>query len=260
MKAFIIFTLFALLGGSQASLLDELAAATTAAFQGILDEAQQTAQNLVDTYVPVLGQAAQQLVGEAIQSAGESLTGLISGSKRQADLQTEIGQIFHDGVMGLLEGATQTIQEVQTTVTQAMQNLFGSDPAPATKGSLIRMSIQGKVSIKKAGQKMMKTLNYAISKKTRGFFDTLASGVSTIFQPAIDQASAIFNNLVDSATAAGQQVLDHGTALVNNVSAQLQQTYQDILNVAQPYVDDAQTIVSSIQNQFQQTFGADATA
>ncbi|XP_035677883.1 uncharacterized protein LOC118416759 [Branchiostoma floridae] len=258
MKAFIIFTLFAFLGGSQAGLLDDLAAAATAAFQGIIDTAQQTAQNLVDTYVPVLGQAAQQLVGEAIQSAGESLTGLISGSKRQADLQTEIGQIFHDGIMGLLEGTTQTIQEVQTTVTQAMQNLFGSSPARATKGSLIRMSIQGKVSIKKAGQKMIKTLNYAIAKKTRGFFDFLHP--SNLFQAAVDQASEIFNNLVDSAAATGQQILDHGSDLVNNVSAQLQQTYQDILNVGPENVDDAQTIVSSIQNQFQETFGLDTTA
>ncbi|CAH1265682.1 Hypp3223 [Branchiostoma lanceolatum] len=262
MKAFVIFALLAFCGGSQASLLDELAAAATAAFQGVIDTAQQTAQNLVDTYVPVLGQAAQQLVGEAIQSAGESLTGLISGgSKRQAaTLQTEIGQIIHDGIMGVLEGATTAIQNVQNTVTQTVQNLFGSDPAPATRGSLIRMSIKGKMNIKKAGQKMMKTLNYAISKKTRGFFDSLASGVSTIFQPAIDQASAIFNNLVDTATQAGQQILDHGSNLVNNVSAQLQQTYQDILDVATPYVDDAQTIVASIQNQFQQTFGDDTTA
>ncbi|XP_019633659.1 PREDICTED: uncharacterized protein LOC109477060 [Branchiostoma belcheri] len=264
----------------------------------LLGSAQQTAQDLLETYTPIIGQTAQQLTGTAVETVGGVLTDwgwvdeqtvletgaalqetvgqtidgigdglntLVSGRKRrQLEFQTEIGQILHDGVMTLLEHTTQTIQNVQQSLTTAVNTLF-AEPRPATKG--IRASMKGIQLIGRQGLEykanmLLKQLANAVSKerRARGFFDDLAAGAAAVFQPAIDAAALAFNQLVDAATTVGQQVLDHGTALVNNVQASLQQTYQDILNVADPYIQDAQTIVASIQNQYQQTFGSDTTA
>ncbi|XP_035678094.1 uncharacterized protein LOC118416914 [Branchiostoma floridae] len=260
----------------------------------LLGSAQQTAQDLLETYTPIVGQTAQQLtgsvvegvggvltdwgivdeqavveagqalqetVGQTIDGIGDGLNTLVSGRKRQIEFQTEIGQILHEGVMTLLEHTTQTIQNVQQSLTNTVNTLFGEQPA--TKG--MRMSMEGIKLVGKQGleykaQTLLKQLSNAVSKerRARGFFDDLAATTAAVFQPAIDAAQQAFGQLVDAATTVGQQVLDHGTTLVNNVQASLQQTYQDILNVAQPYIDDAQTIVSSIQNQFQQTVGTTA--
>ncbi|XP_078596366.1 uncharacterized protein LOC144873179 [Branchiostoma floridae x Branchiostoma japonicum] len=260
----------------------------------LLGSAQQTAQDLLETYTPIVGQTAQQLtgsvvegvggvltdwgivdeqsvvqagqalqetVGQTIDGIGDGLNTLVSGRKRQIEFQTEIGQILHDGVMTLLEHTTQTIQNVQQSLTNTVNTLFGEQPA--TKG--MRMSMEGIKLVGKQGleykaQTLLKQLSSAVSKerRARGFFDDLAATTAAVFQPAIDAAQQAFGQLVDAATTVGQQVLDHGTTLVNNVQASLQQTYQDILNVAQPYIDDAQTIVSSIQNQFEQTVGTTA--
>ncbi|XP_078621987.1 uncharacterized protein LOC144888109 [Branchiostoma floridae x Branchiostoma japonicum] len=255
MKAFIVIALLCL-GGTQASLLDDLAAATTAALDGILSTAQTAAQELLDTYVPVLGQTAQQLVGEAVQNLGDSLTGLLSGKKKRQEFQTEIGSILHDGVMDLLEHTTQAIQNVQTALTGTIDALFGTgttvDPAQAittTKRLLVSNQVKAKRAIAKTKIRMV-----------RGFFDDLAAGVSTIFQPVIDQAAVAFNQLVDAATAVGAQVVDHGTTLLNNLSTTVNDTINSLTAVAQPYIDDANTIINSVSNHFTETFGAGTTA
>ncbi|XP_066284632.1 uncharacterized protein [Branchiostoma lanceolatum] len=138
----------------------------------LLGSAQQTAQDLLETYTPILGQTAQQLtgsvvqgvggvltdwgivdeqtvvetgqslqetVGQTIDGIGDGLNTLVSGRKRQIEFQTEIGQILHDGVMDLLEHTTQTIQNVQQSITGAVNAVFGEQPA--TKG--IRVSMKG---------------------------------------------------------------------------------------------------------------------
>ncbi|XP_035688704.1 uncharacterized protein LOC118424268 [Branchiostoma floridae] len=254
MKAFIVIALLCL-GGTQASLLDDLAAATTAALDGILSTAQTAAQELLDTYVPVLGQTAQQLVGEAVQNLGDSLTGLLSGKKKRQEFQTEIGSILHDGVMDLLEHTTQAIQNVQTALTGTIDSLFGTgttDPAQAiatTRRLLLSNRLKAKQAIAATKIRM-----------SRGFFDDLAAGVSTIFQPVIDQASVAFNQLVDAATAVGAQVVDHGTTLLNNLSTTVNDTINSLTAVAQPYIDDANTIINSVSNHFTETFGAGTTA
>ncbi|XP_078621985.1 uncharacterized protein LOC144888106 [Branchiostoma floridae x Branchiostoma japonicum] len=262
MKAFIVIALLCL-GGAQAGLLDDLAAATTAALDGILTTAQTAAQELLDTYVPVLGQTAQQLVGEAVQSLGDSLTGLVSGKRKRQEFQTEIGQIIHDGVQGLLEHTTQAIQNVQDALTGTIDSLFGTtttDPAQAittTKRLLKKNNLKAKSKIAMTGQKMKAVV---AKKMSRGFFDDLAAGVSTIFQPVIDQASLAFNQLVDAATAVGAQVIDHGTNFLNNVSTTVSQTIDSLSGITQPYIDDANTIIDSVSNHFSETFGADTTA
>eukprot|EP00058_Branchiostoma_floridae_P015183 XP_002600671.1 hypothetical protein BRAFLDRAFT_118543 [Branchiostoma floridae] len=262
MKAFIVIALLCL-GGAQAGLLDDLAAATTAALDGILTTAQTAAQELVDTYVPVLGQAAQQLVGEAVQSLGDSLTGLVSGKRKRQEFQTEIGEILHNGIQGLLEHATNAINNVQTALTGTINSLFGTstvDPAQAiatTKLLLKKNNLKAKSKIAMAGQKMKAV---AAKKMSRGFFDDLAAGVSTIFQPVVDQAALAFNQLVDAATAVGSQVVEHGTTLINNLSTTVNDTINSLTSVAQPYIDDANTIIDSVTNHFSETFGADTTA
>ncbi|CAH1265684.1 Hypp3224 [Branchiostoma lanceolatum] len=229
----------------------------------LLGSAQQTAQDLLETYTPILGQTAQQLtgsvvqgvggvltdwgivdeqtvmetgqslqetVGQTIDGIGDGLNTLVSGRKRQIEFQTEIGQILHDGVMDLLEHTTQTIQNVQQSITGAINTVFGEQPA--TKGIRVSMKgiqIVGKQGLKLKAKKLLKQLSNAVSKerRARGFFDDLASTTAAVFQPAIDAASQAFNQLVDAATIVGQQVLDHGSTLVNNVQAQLQQTYRE---------------------------------
>ncbi|XP_078702788.1 uncharacterized protein LOC144928387 [Branchiostoma floridae x Branchiostoma belcheri] len=248
MKAFIVIALLCL-GGAQAGLLDDLAAATTAALDGILTTAQTAAQELLDTYVPILGQTAQQLVGEAVSSLGDSLTGLVSGKRKRQEFQTEIGQIIHDGIQGLLEHTTTAIQNVQTALTGTIDTLFGTtttDPIDAlatTKRALKKNSLKAKSKISMTSMKMKTVVAKRIS---RDFFSDLAAGVSAIFQPAIDQAALAFNQLVDAATAVGAQVVDHGTALVNNLSSTISQTLDSLSAVTQPYIQDAQTIIDSV--------------
>ncbi|XP_066301708.1 uncharacterized protein [Branchiostoma lanceolatum] len=260
MKAFVVIALLCL-GGAQAGILDDLAAATTAALDGILTTAQTAAQELLDTYVPVLGQAAQQLVGEAVSNLGDSLTGLVTGKRKRQEFQTEIGQIINDGIQALLEHTTTAVQNVQTALTGTIDALFGSpDPAAAiatTKRALKKNSLKAKSLISQTNRKMKAMV---VKKVSRDFFSDLASGVSTIFQPVIDQASLAFNQLVDAATAVGAQVVDHGTTLINNLTATVQDTVSQVSGVVQPYVDDATNIIGSIQNHFQNTFGADTTA
>jgi len=262
MKTFIVIALLCL-GGAQAGLLDDLAAATTAALDGILTTAQTAAQELVDTYVPVLGQAAQQLVGEAVQSLGDSLTGLVTGKRKRQEFQTEIGEILHNGIQSLLEHTTQAISNVQTALTGTIDALFGTstiDPLEAvttTKRLLKKNNFKAKSKITMTGQKIKAV---AAKKMSRDFFSDLAAGVSTIFQPVIDQASLAFNQLVDAATAVGAQVIDHGTTLINNLSTTVNDTINSLTAVAQPYVDDANTIIDSVTNHFSETFAADTTA
>ncbi|XP_066301709.1 uncharacterized protein [Branchiostoma lanceolatum] len=260
MKAFIVIALLCL-GGAQASLLDDLAAAATAALDGILTTAQTAAQELLDTYVPVLGQAAQQLVGEAVSNLGDSLTGLVSGKRKRQEFQTEIGQIINDGVQALLEHTTTAIQNVQQALTGTIDSLFGSpDPVQAlatTKRALKKNSLKAKSQIGLTNRKM-KTM--VAKKVSRDFFSDLANGVATIFQPVIDQASLAFNQLVDAATAVGAQVVDHGTALINNLTTTVQDTVNSLSGVIDPYVQDAQTIIGSVTDHFTNTFGADTTA
>ncbi|CAH1237985.1 Hypp5489 [Branchiostoma lanceolatum] len=340
MKAFVVIALLCL-GGAQAGILDDLAAATTAALDGILSTAQTAAQELLDTYVPVLGQAAQQLVGEAVSNLGDSLTGLVTGKRKRQEFQTEIGQIINDGIQALLEHTTTAVQNVQTALTGTIDALFGSpDPAAAiatTKRALKKNSLKAKSLISQTNRKMKAMV---VKKVSRDFFSDLASGVSTIFQPVIDQAALAFNQLVDAATAVGAQVVDHGTTLINNLTTTVQDTVKhrrpmrvfhctrlwafllrscqllfmplistsvsllqlvfgrpllllpwgfqgqsssatrttlsaqkrlssiafsndsegQVSGVVQPYVDDATNIIGSIQNHFQNTFGADTTA
>ncbi|XP_078678531.1 uncharacterized protein LOC144914503 [Branchiostoma floridae x Branchiostoma belcheri] len=261
MKKFIIF--FALVACARADFWSDLwDGVQTTLLDPIIDTAQQTAQTLIDTYVPVLGQAAQQLVGEAIQGAGESLTNLVSGKKRQVELQTEIGQIFHDGIMGLFEGAAQTIQSLQNTLTQTMQGLFSSDPVPATRVGVSSINKKSKVMMKKRAQMMKVQLSKSLSKmaRARGFFDDLTAAAGQLFAPVVDAATQSFNQLVDAATAVGAQLVDHATNFVDNVSTTFQETVDQLTGVAQPYIDDANTIIDSVTNTFQENFGAETTA
>ncbi|KAI8492201.1 hypothetical protein Bbelb_300980 [Branchiostoma belcheri] len=258
MKAFIVIALLCL-GGAQAGLLDDLAAATTAALDGILTTAQTAAQELLDTYVPILGQTAQQLVGEAVSSLGDSLTGLVSGKRKRQEFQTEIGQIIHDGIQGLLEHTTTAIQNVQTALTGTIDTLFGTtttDPVDAlatTKRFLIKNQAKAKMANTMTSRKVALKLS-------RDFFSDLAAGVSTIFQPVLDSAALAFNQLVDAATAVGAQVVQHGQTFLDNVTSTVQQTLDAASVAAAPLISDAQTIIGSVTNHFQETFGADTTA
>ncbi|XP_066301710.1 uncharacterized protein [Branchiostoma lanceolatum] len=258
MKTFIVIALLCL-GGAQASLLDDLAAATTAALDGILSTAQTAAQELLDTYVPVLGQSAQQLVGEAVSNLGDSLAGLISGRRKRQEFQTEIGQIINDGVQSLLEHTTQAIQNVQDALTGTIDSLFGTtttDPAQAittTKRLLVKNQGKAKRAIAATSGKMALRMS-------RDFFSDLATGVATIFQPVIDQAALAFNQLVDAATAVGAQVVDHGQTFINNVTDSVTQTINNLSGVVDPYVQDAQNIIGSVTDHFTNTFGAGTTA
>eukprot|EP00058_Branchiostoma_floridae_P025305 XP_002610795.1 hypothetical protein BRAFLDRAFT_91587 [Branchiostoma floridae] len=250
----------ALLAGAQADFWSDLwDGVQTNLLDPIVETAQTAAQELVDTYVPVLGQAAQQLVGEAVQSAGDALTDLVSG-KRKRQLLTELGQIIQDGFNGLTEAVQQAVDGVTQTVQGELSGLINGLGSTTTGTKICphcdiiwrSSGVKSKFLIKNRGREMKYKMTQAVQKmaRARGFFDDLTAAASDLFAPAIQQAQTAFNTLVDAATATGAAIVDHGTQLVNNVSTSLQQTYDQILGVAQPYIDDAQTIVDSIQNHF----------
>ncbi|XP_078596179.1 uncharacterized protein LOC144873079 [Branchiostoma floridae x Branchiostoma japonicum] len=252
----------ALLAGAQADFWSDLwDGVQTNLLDPIVQTAQTAAQELVDTYVPVLGQAAQQLVGEAVQSAGDALTDLVSG-KRKRQLLTELGQIIQDGFNGLTEAVQQAVDGVTQTVQGQLSGLINGlgGTTTGTRGKVMVNGAKSKFAINKRAREMKYKMTQAVQKmaRARGFFDDLTAAASDLFAPAIQQAQTAFNTLVDAATATGAAIVDHGTQLVNNVSTSLQQTYDQILGVAQPYIDDAQTIVSSIQNHFDSTFNTGA--
>ncbi|KAI8491210.1 hypothetical protein Bbelb_308430 [Branchiostoma belcheri] len=216
---------------------------------------------LVDTYVPVLGQAAQQLVGEAVQSAGDALTSLVSG-KRKRQLLTELGQIIQDGFDGLTGAVQQAVDSVTQTVQGELSNLInGLTGTTGSRGKMLISGVKSKFTIRKRSKEMQAKMAGAVQKmaRARGFFDDLTAAASSLFAPAIQQAQNAFQTLVDAATATGAAILDHGSQLVQNVQTSLQQTYDQILGVTQPYIDDATQIVASIQNQFDTLVGGDAT-
>ncbi|XP_066284426.1 uncharacterized protein [Branchiostoma lanceolatum] len=261
MKTAILF--LALLAGARADFWSDLwDGVQTNLLDPIVQTAQTAAQELVDTYVPVLGQAAQQLVGEAVQSAGDALTGLVSG-KRKRQLLTDLGQIIQDGLTGLTEAVQQAVNGVTQTVQGELGNLInglGGTTQTGSRGKMIVRGVKPKFLIKNRGKEMLVKMSRAVQSmaRARGFFDDLTAAASSLFAPAIQQAQDAFNTLVDGVTATGAAIIDHGSALVNNVQSSLQQTYDQILGVTQPYLDDAQTIVSSIQGQFDAMFPSSA--
>ncbi|XP_078596418.1 uncharacterized protein LOC144873198 [Branchiostoma floridae x Branchiostoma japonicum] len=268
MKFLAVFVLLALSGACSAEprILDTISGAITEAASSILDHAQTVGQELVDTYVPIIGQAAQQLVGEAIQSAGQWLTDLVTG-KRQIELQTEIGQILHDGLMAMLEHATTAIDNVQTSLTSSLASLF--TPEPTTKklafGKIKNMNLKTRMHLKMDSKSTMKKMSIAIGKKMKGvksarILDQVVSALGDLVQPVLDAADQAFQNLVDGATALGSAVIGHATELANNVSTTFNQVTDQLGAVVQPYVDDANTIINSVTNHFQENYGMDTSA
>ncbi|XP_019619522.1 PREDICTED: uncharacterized protein LOC109466266 [Branchiostoma belcheri] len=260
MKTAILF--LALLAGAKADFWSDLwDGVQTNLLDPVVDAAQLAAQELVDTYVPVLGQAAQQLVGEAVQSAGDALTNLVSG-KRKRQLLTELGQIIQDGFDGLAGAVQQAVDSVTQTVQGELSNLInGLTGTTGSRGKMLISGVKSKFTIRKRSKEMQAKMAGAVQKmaRARGFFDDLTAAASSLFAPAIQQAQNAFQTLVDAATATGAAILDHGSQLVQNVQTSLQQTYDQILGVTQPYIDDATQIVASIQNQFDTLVGGDAT-
>ncbi|XP_066284630.1 uncharacterized protein [Branchiostoma lanceolatum] len=259
MKKFIIF--FALVACARADFWSDLwDGVQDQLVNPIVDHAQQTAQNLIDTYVPVLGQAAQQLVGEAIQNAGESLTGLITGSGSRFDMVGGLVDVLQSGIQWLEQVVIGAVQEISQNLQDSVANMFDSSEKMLVDMKMINKKSKG--VMKKRAQQMMVQLTKSLSKmaKRRGFFDDLSAAAGQLFQPVVDAATQSFNQLVDAATAAGQQIVDHATNFVDNINNTLQQTAGQLGAVVQPYVDDAQAIAGSVTNQFQETLGADTSA
>ncbi|CAH1265680.1 Hypp3221 [Branchiostoma lanceolatum] len=279
MKFLAVFVLLALSGASSAEprILDTISGAITEAASSILDHAQTVGQNLVDTYVPIIGQAAQQLVGEAIQNAGTWLTDLVTG-KRQIGLQTEVGQILHDGIMSMLEHATNAINNVQESLTSSLTALF--TPEPTTKKLAYRkiknLNLKSRMHLGMDSKSTMKKMSIVIAKKVQTvlrsdavslkvvksarIIDQVVSTLGGLVQPVLDAADQAFQNLVDGATALGSAVVGHATDFANNVGTTFNQVTDQLGAVVQPYVDDANTIINSVTNHFQENFGAGISA
>ncbi|XP_066283085.1 uncharacterized protein [Branchiostoma lanceolatum] len=272
MKFLAVFVLLALSGASSAEprILDTISGAITEAASSILDHAQTVGQSLVDTYVPIIGQAAQQLVGEAIQNAGTWLTDLVSG-KRQIGLQTEIGQILHDGIMSMLEHATNAINNVQTSLTSSLTSLF--TPEPETEMTTRKLAyrkiknqnLKSRMHLGMDSKSTMKKMSIVIAKKLKvvksaRILDQVVSALGDLVQPVLDAADQAFTNLVDGATALGSAVVGHATNFANNVGTTFNQVTDQLGAVVQPYVDDANTIINSVTNHFQENFGAGISA
>ncbi|XP_035677160.1 uncharacterized protein LOC118416187 [Branchiostoma floridae] len=236
MKFLAVFVLLALSGACSAEprILDTISGAITEAASSILDHAQTVGQSLVDTYVPIIGQAAQQLVGEAIQSAGTWLTDLVSG-KRQVEQQTGtgIGQILQDGIMTMVDHVNDAITDVQFSIANQIISIFSPTTRKLTYGKIKEVNLNAKMHLKMDGKSTMKKMSITIAKKLKAvksarILDQVVSALGDLVQPVLDAADQAFQNVS--------------------------------INRQFPYVDDANTIINSVTNHFQENYGMDTSA
>ncbi|XP_078596421.1 uncharacterized protein LOC144873201 [Branchiostoma floridae x Branchiostoma japonicum] len=167
--------------------------------------------------------------------------------------------------MTMVDHVNDAITDVQFSIANQIISIFSPTTRKLTYGKIKEVNLNAKMHLKMDGKSTMKKMSIAIAKKLKAvksarILDQVVSALGDLVQPVLDAADQAFQNLVDGATALGNAVIGHATEFANNVGTTFNQVTDQLGAVVQPYVDDANTIINSVTNHFQENYGMDTSA